>query len=60
MRGTNRLISLRRADLNARFPGLLDSIIASAIHMPFDMREVARHELHELERRGAAKKGPVG
>src|SRR5262245_30038833 len=30
-RGTSRLISLRRADLNARFPGLFDSIIASAI-----------------------------
>jgi DNA-binding transcriptional ArsR family regulator len=34
MRGTSRLISLRRADLDSRFPGLLDSIIASAIKMP--------------------------
>jgi DNA-binding transcriptional ArsR family regulator len=34
-RGTNRFISLRRADLDARFPGLLDSVIASAIKMPF-------------------------
>ncbi|WP_119274291.1 ArsR/SmtB family transcription factor [Taklimakanibacter deserti] len=59
-RGTNRLISLRRADLNARFPGLLDSIIASAINIPFDMREVAKSELRELERQGTAKKGPVG
>jgi DNA-binding transcriptional ArsR family regulator len=29
-RGTSRLISLRRDDLDARFPGLLDSIIAGA------------------------------
>ena len=28
--GTSRLISLRRDDLDRRFPGLLDSIIASA------------------------------
>ena len=28
--GTNRLITLRRADLDARFPGLLDSVIAAA------------------------------
>ncbi|MCR4267895.1 helix-turn-helix transcriptional regulator [Nitratireductor sp. ZSWI3] len=33
-RGTARLISLRRADLDARFPGLLDSIIATAITLP--------------------------
>ncbi len=28
--GTSRLISLRRSDLERRFPGLLDSILASA------------------------------
>jgi DNA-binding transcriptional ArsR family regulator len=28
--GTSRLITLRRADLDARFPGLLDSVIAAA------------------------------
>ncbi len=33
-RGTSRLITLRRADLDARFPGLLDSIIATAINLP--------------------------
>ncbi|MDZ5698063.1 helix-turn-helix transcriptional regulator [Chelativorans sp. M5D2P16] len=33
-RGTSRLISLRRADLDKRFPGLLDSIIATAITLP--------------------------
>ncbi|MBY8917397.1 ArsR family transcriptional regulator [Nitratireductor sp. L1-7-SE] len=32
--GTKRLISLRRDDLNARFPGLLDSILATAITLP--------------------------
>ncbi len=29
VQGTSRLITLRRADLDARFPGLLDSILAS-------------------------------
>jgi len=28
--GTSRYISLRRADLDARFPGLLDTILAAA------------------------------
>jgi DNA-binding transcriptional ArsR family regulator len=28
--GTNRLMKLRRADLEARFPGLLDAVIKSA------------------------------
>src|SRR5580765_3107285 len=28
--GTNRMITLRRTDLDARFPGLLDSVIAAA------------------------------
>jgi DNA-binding transcriptional ArsR family regulator len=32
--GTSRLISLRRADLDRRFPGLLDSILASARELP--------------------------
>jgi DNA-binding transcriptional ArsR family regulator len=38
IRGTSRLISLRRADLDSRFPGLLDSIIASAIKLPFNLK----------------------
>jgi DNA-binding transcriptional ArsR family regulator len=32
--GTSRLISLRRADLDRRFPGLLDSILSSARDLP--------------------------
>jgi DNA-binding transcriptional ArsR family regulator len=32
--GTSRLISLRRADLDRRFPGLLDSILESAKELP--------------------------
>lgn len=37
--GTSRLISLRRTDLDRLFPGLLDSVIASApdiLFMPVD------------------------
>ena len=60
VRGTNRFISLRRADLDSRFPGLLDSVIATAIKLPFDMREVARDELRQLQQEGTASKGPVG
>jgi DNA-binding transcriptional ArsR family regulator len=35
--GTSRLITLRRDDLDRRFPGLLDSVIAAAgdLPMPF-------------------------
>jgi DNA-binding transcriptional ArsR family regulator len=32
--GTSRLISLRRDDLDRRFPGLLDSILAAARRPP--------------------------
>jgi DNA-binding transcriptional ArsR family regulator len=32
--GTSRLITLRRADLDQRFPGLLDSVLAAAAHAP--------------------------
>ena len=31
--GTRRLVSLRRAELDQRFPGLLDSIAATAMEM---------------------------
>jgi DNA-binding transcriptional ArsR family regulator len=30
--GTSRLITLRRDDLDARFPGLLDSVIAATVN----------------------------
>ncbi len=32
--GTSRYISLRRADLDARFPGVLDTLIAAALSEP--------------------------
>lgn len=32
--GTSRLISLRRDDLDSRFPGLLDSIVTAARALP--------------------------
>lgn len=34
--GTRRRITLRRADLDARFPGVLDSIISNAKALPID------------------------
>lgn len=45
--GTSRLITLRRKELDARFPGLLDSIIAAAGELPL---------LAKLEEAGAAPK----
>jgi DNA-binding transcriptional ArsR family regulator len=41
--GTRRRVTLRRADLDARFPGFLDSVIATAVEMP--LVEVTLHEL---------------
>lgn len=37
-RGTMKLITIRRVDLDARFPGFLDSVIASAVNLapPFE------------------------
>lgn len=38
--GTKRLLTLRRNDLEARFPGFLESVISSAAAMPLpDARE---------------------
>jgi DNA-binding transcriptional ArsR family regulator len=34
LEGTRRFISLRRGDLDTRFPGLLDSIAASSVDLP--------------------------
>ncbi|GAB1582544.1 ArsR/SmtB family transcription factor [Phyllobacterium phragmitis] len=36
--GTSRLVTLRRADLDRRFPGFLDSIIATAVRLPLVIR----------------------
>jgi DNA-binding transcriptional ArsR family regulator len=41
--GTNRLMKLRRADLEARFPGLLDAVISSAA------RDAERLQFPDLE-----------
>ena len=41
--GTARLMKLRREDLDARFPGLLDAVIASAA------RDADRLQLVECE-----------
>jgi DNA-binding transcriptional ArsR family regulator len=40
--GTNRFITLRRADLDQRFPGLLDSVIAAANGFPMPARDDAQ------------------
>ncbi len=41
--GTSRLVKLRREDLDARFPGLLDAVLASAA------RDAERLQLLECE-----------
>lgn len=45
--GTNRLMRLRRHDLEARFPGLLDSVISSAERdaerLQLPLAELAEH-----------------
>lgn len=38
--GTSRLITLRRAELDQRFPGLLDSVIAAADDIPMPATEL--------------------
>ncbi|BCH23806.1 ArsR/SmtB family transcription factor [Mesorhizobium sp. L-8-3] len=38
--GTSRLITLRRAELDQRFPGLLDSVIAAADDIPMPAPEM--------------------
>jgi DNA-binding transcriptional ArsR family regulator len=44
--GTSRYVSLRRDDLDERFPGLLDSIIAAALSEParVEMVQMAQEE----------------
>ncbi|UXN75648.1 helix-turn-helix domain-containing protein [Devosia sp. A8/3-2] len=36
--GTKRFVTLRRADLDSRFLGFLDSIVATTRHLPFACR----------------------
>lgn len=50
--GTRRYISLRRDDLNARFPGFLDSVIASTADLPLVQ--------DTLENLGQPADGPAG
>ena len=49
--GTKRRVTLRHDDLDARFPGFLDTIIASAVDLP--QVETTLALLNELERDGA-------
>lgn len=46
--GTKRLLTLRRADLESRFPGFLDSIIASAIDMPVHVMDLSIDPAEQL------------
>ena len=48
--GTRRLISLRRADLDQRFPGFLDAILGSA-------RDAAQHVQSQKAAAGATAEG---
>lgn len=46
--GTRRYISLRRDDLDARFPGFLDSVIASTADLPLVTATLKDLGLHEI------------
>jgi DNA-binding transcriptional ArsR family regulator len=37
--GTKRIVTLRRADLDSRFPGFLDCVIEGARKLPFAVRD---------------------
>ena len=37
--GTKRIVTLRRTDLDSRFPGFLDSVIMGARGLPFAVRD---------------------
>ena len=50
--GTRRYISLRRDDLDARFPGVLDSVIASTADLPLveaTLKDLGLHEIAQAE-----------
>jgi DNA-binding transcriptional ArsR family regulator len=44
--GTRRRVTLRRADLDSRFPGFLDTVIATAIRLPLVDAAMMEHALH--------------
>ncbi|MDK1494501.1 helix-turn-helix transcriptional regulator [Sinorhizobium sp. 7-81] len=50
--GTSRLITLRRNELDSRFPGLLDSIIAAAVDLPMVKK------IEEAAEEGLAQRDP--
>ena len=52
--GTSRLISLRRDDLEARFPGLLEPVIASALSEPGRVATIEAAQAEFATMRGAA------
>lgn len=52
--GTRRRVTLRRDDLDSRFPGFLDSVIASAIDMPLVEMTLSELTLHEVTLPGDA------
>jgi DNA-binding transcriptional ArsR family regulator len=43
--GTKRRVTLRREDLDSRFPGFLDTVIASAVDLP--LVDITLRQLHE-------------
>lgn len=43
--GTRRRVTLRRDDLDNRFPGFLDTVIASAVDLP--LVDITLRQLHE-------------
>ena len=43
--GTKRRVTLRREDMDSRFPGFLDTVIASAIDLP--LVDITLRQLHE-------------
>jgi DNA-binding transcriptional ArsR family regulator len=47
--GTSRYISLRREDLDQRFPGMLDSIIAAALSEPSRVEIVRKAQEEQRE-----------
>jgi DNA-binding transcriptional ArsR family regulator len=47
--GTNRLMKLRREDLDARFPGLLDAVIKSAARDAARLQLLPESELADVD-----------